>query len=374
MSAFALVPILILSLYTVILILFSIGLSGTKFGGYQDPKGNTRATLLIPFRNEAENLPGLLDDLYSQTYPSSLFQVVFIDDHSEDNSRNVVESLTANRNGYSCLTLPIDKTGKKDALYVGVQHAENDWIIQVDADCRIDDGFIAAHISHLERHPSDLVAGLVITKKESGGFMESFERLDLLSMGGVAAASFILKKPMMCSGANLAYSKELYLETRSYDPSGAVASGDDMFLMIGARKLGRSFSYLLSPQSVVRTKPVLSLSEFIKQRVRWGSKTLHYRQSDIQLLAILVVLTNMTLLLTPVWIFYAPDNWAGWLGMWAAKTLADGALIYNVSRPVNQQYVMKRFLLASIVYYPVFLMILIRSIFGPGGWKGRIFK
>ncbi len=374
MSALVLVPILILSLYTVILILFSIGLWGAKNAAYRDPKEDTRVTLLIPFRNEAENLPGLLNDLYSQTYPSSMFQVVFVDDHSDDNSRKLVESLTANRNGYSCLTLPIDKMGKKDALHVGMQHAENDWIIQVDADCRIGNGFIAAHISHLEGHPSDLVAGLVITKKESGRFMESFERLDLLSMGGVAAASFILKKPMMCSGANLAYSKALYFETRSYDPNGAVASGDDMFLMIGARKLGRSLSYLLSPQSVVRTKPVLSLSEFIKQRVRWGSKTLHYRQWDIQVLAILVVLTNMTLLLTPVWIFYAPDNWAGWLGLWAAKTLADGALIYYVSRSVNQQYVMKRFLLASIVYYPVFLMILIRSIFGPSGWKGRIPK
>jgi biofilm PGA synthesis N-glycosyltransferase PgaC len=371
MSLLVLIAILIVSLYTVILIIFSIALLGKNQAGDFEPEGSFQVSLVIPFRNEAEHLPELVNDLYSQTYPASLFQVIFVDDHSVDDSRKIVESLIADRSGFYCLALPENKNGKKEALSYGVQKAAYDWIIQVDADCRIGERFIASHISHHEAYPSDLVAGLVTTKKVSKRFMENFERLDLLSMGGVGAASFMLKRPMMCSGANLAYSKELYFQTRSYDPSGAVASGDDMFLMIGARKLGRSLSYMLSPGSVVKTNPVAGLSSFLRQRIRWGSKTVFYKQWDIQLLAILVALTNISLLLIPVWIYLNPQSWPGWLAMWSAKTLADGALLYHVSRSIKQPHIMKRYLQVSFAYYPIFLLIMIGSLFGQSAWKGR---
>ena len=369
MALLVVIPLLIVSLYIIITTIFSFGLSRIEHSGYVDPDGTVRVTIVVPFKNEGVNLSGLVQDLLAQTYPTPKFQVIFVDDHSDDDSRKVVDSLTVNRAGFSILTLPRNKYGKKEALSHGIQQAENEWIIQVDADCRIGERFIASHISHLERHPSDLVAGLVTTGKESDGFMENFERMDLLSLGGVSAASFFYKRPMMCSGANLGYSKELYHQTRSYDPSESVASGDDMFIMIGARKLGRSLSFNSSTESVVRTTPVKSLSSYLKQRVRWGAKTPFYKQLDIQLLAILVVLTNVAVLLFPVWILSAPGTWPWLLGVWMAKTVADGSIIYKTSGYTKQRQSMRLFLLSSIFYYPVFLMIMIRSIFGKPSWK-----
>ncbi len=339
-----------------------------------NPEGTTRVSLVIPFRNEGKNLGGLVQDLLAQTYPADLFQVFFVDDHSEDDSIRVLESLTANRAGFSCLSLPENKHGKKEALCFGIEKVENDWIIQVDADCRIGERFISSHMNHLEKHPSDLVAGLVTTFIDSNRFMETFERMDLLSLSGVGAASFFFKRPMMCSGANLVFSKDLYNQTRLYDPSESVASGDDMFLMIGARKLGRSLSYNLATDSTVCTTPVNKLSSYLKQRVRWGSKTPHYRQWDIQLLALLVVLSNVAVLIFPAWALSFSGTWPWLLGIWLAKTMVDGSLIFRTARFTKQKLPVKWFLLASIVYYPVFLMILIRSLSGQSVWKERIPK
>ena len=39
----------------------------------------------------------------------------------------------------------------------------NDWIIQLDADCRIPSGYLSSQMEFLDSHPSDLVAGLVTT-------------------------------------------------------------------------------------------------------------------------------------------------------------------------------------------------------------------
>jgi len=374
MSLLVSIPVLIVFLYVTIIALYSFKLSQIKNSGHGNPSGTTRVSLVIPFRNEGENLGGLVQDLLVQTFPADLFQVIFVDDHSEDDSMKAIEPLIANRTGFSCLSLPENKHGKKEALRYGIEKVENDWIIQVDADCRIGERFLASHMNHLNKHPSDLVAGLVTTYKNSNRFLETFERMDLLSLSGVGAASFFFKRPMMCSGANLSFSKDLYIQTRSYDPSESVSSGDDMFLMIGARKLGRSLTFNLATDSVVRTTPVDNLPCYLKQRVRWGAKTPYYRQWDIQLLAILVVLTNVAVLICPVWVLSFSGTWPWLLGIWVAKTFADGSLIFRTAGFTKQKLSIKWFLLASIVYYPVFLMILIRSVFGQSGWKERIPK
>ena len=45
----------------------------------------TTFTVIIPFRNEADNLPKLLESFGRQNYPSDLFEVILVDDESSDN-------------------------------------------------------------------------------------------------------------------------------------------------------------------------------------------------------------------------------------------------------------------------------------------------
>ena len=234
--------------------------------------------MIIPFRNEEERISELVEDLLKQSYPEDQFEVIFVNDHSQDGSKALLKSLISTNPHFICLDMPQERSGKKEALYFAVQHTRSEWIIQTDADCRLGPHFIASHMAFHEAHPSDMVAGLVTTRNESGSFLESFERLDLLSLVGVGAGSFHFGRPMMCNGANLAYSKDLFLTTRQFDPAKEYPQGDDMFLMIGARKLGKKLSYNASRrESMVETWPVRSPGELIRQRIRWGSKALHYK-------------------------------------------------------------------------------------------------
>jgi len=224
----AFIVLLIILLYTLSIFAFSLALfwrrrtrKGTADPGRKDPENLLQVSILVPFRNERKSLPYLVNDLLGQTYPAERMEVLCINDHSEDGSPILFESLGHTGIKLSCLDLPEGKSGKKEALAYGIDHASGRWVLQLDADCRISSGFVASHMDFLDRNPSDLVAGLVSTGRERGGFLEHFERLDQLSLAGVGAASFYLGRPMMCSGANLAYSRELYFQTRVYDPSGA---------------------------------------------------------------------------------------------------------------------------------------------------------
>lgn len=369
MALLAFIVILIVSLYTLSIFFSVFGLNKMSRSRTQDPVHPLPVSILIPFKNERKSLPHLLNDLLAQTYPVELMDIVFINDHSKDGSQAIFESISSTKTSICCLDLPEEKGGKKDALAFGIQHAANDWIIQIDADCRIGPAFVASHMAYLEKHPSDLVAGPVTTGKASGGFLEHFERLDLLSLVGVGAASFFFGRPMMCSGANLAYSKDLYKQTRSFDPSDQLASGDDMFLMIGARKLRRTLGYNLSEDVVVRTAPAPNLRSFLAQRHRWGAKTSQYKMPDIQLLAILVVLANLSVLLFPLGLFFFPELWPCLLGVWIAKTMADFLLLYRITGFTHQRKSMQLFLPVSLVYYPLYLVIVLSLLLKKSTWK-----
>jgi cellulose synthase/poly-beta-1,6-N-acetylglucosamine synthase-like glycosyltransferase len=252
-----------------------------------------------------------------------------------------------------------------------MEHASQSWIIQLDADCRIHPDFVSAHVAFLEEYPSDLVAGLVTTDSQKGGFLEHFERLDQLSLMGVAAASFQLGRAMMCSGANLAYSRELYDQTRSFDPSAQLASGDDMFLLIGARKLGKVLSFNLEKYAVVRTSPAGNLKSLLEQRARWGAKSTRYRMLDIQLLALLVVLTHISVWLVPLWMVLYPMLWPYFLGAWIIKSGVDYLLLYITSLLAGQRKSLNYFLPSTLLYYPLYLLVFVRMIFKQPAWKGK---
>jgi len=366
-------PIIIIlsciSCYSLVIFLISSGIRKCEISPDGVNNYSLKVSVIIPFRNEAKNLPLLVHDLLAQSYPKSLYEVIFVDDHSDDESGKVMDSMVSGIPGFSCLRLVPGRSGKKAALYHGIQHASHPRLIQVDADCRLGRQFIASHMAFLEKHPSDLVAGLLFSAKGKGGFLEVFERLDLLALAGTGAGSFGMGRPMMCSGANLAYSRELYMDTRSFDPVESTESGDDMFLMIGARKLKKTIAFNTAIEACVETEPIQTFRDLLAQRIRWGAKSTRYGMADIQVLAILVTLTNLTVLLMPLWVFLFWAEWPWLAGVWIVKSLADFILLYRISRLSHQRADLLWFIPVSLAYYPVFLMSLVGILLGRTRWK-----
>lgn len=369
-------PLIILFLiiygYTLIIFLFYLEIERDT-GIAEDPAVQKEGvSLVIPFKNEEKNLPGLLEDLSRQSYPAELMDIIFVDDHSVDESVSILASAQSGKEHIRCLQLPGQVSGKKKALSHGIDSALHERIIQVDADCRLGPGFIAAHMDYLEKNSADLVAGIVTTRMEGGGLLEIFDRLDILSLIGSGAGSFGLGRPMMCSGANLSYSRELYRETRPFDPQDTVASGDDMFLMIGARKLNRTLSFITSRESIVRTAPHKDLRSLLTQRIRWSSKAGLLKMPDIQMLAVLVLLSNISILLMPLWLFLYWSWWPWLAGAWLFKTLADFILLFRMTGISGSRSDLRLFLPVSLLYYPYFITVALGALFVKPEWKDTL--
>ena len=90
-----------------------------------------KITVLIPFRNESESLPRIIQSIKnSMKLP---LEIIFINDHSEDTSLAFLQQ-HVNDLPITLVSLPDQKIGKKEALRYGMEHAHGDYYLTLDAD------------------------------------------------------------------------------------------------------------------------------------------------------------------------------------------------------------------------------------------------
>jgi cellulose synthase/poly-beta-1,6-N-acetylglucosamine synthase-like glycosyltransferase len=261
-------------------------------------EGTTMLSVLIAIRNESGKIELLLKDLEKQSYPKERFELLIMDDHSEDNSFHIVKDFI----GKNKLQLQIIKmeegvTGKKNAITEGVERAKGTLMITTDGDCRMGPEWLSSiERFYREKKKKMITGGVCFTEGDS--WREQMMELEFASLVGSGAASLEMGYPSMCNGANLAYEKEVFLEVGGYSNSDHIASGDDEFLMHKIfRKYPGSVSFLKNKAAIVETKAPESWKLFFEQRKRWASKWENYTYTHVKLLALLIFGSNLALVI-----------------------------------------------------------------------------
>ena len=118
-------------------------------GLHSDASSNDlpRISVLIPARNEADNLQRLLPSLLAQTHAP--LEIWVYDDRSTDATAEVVASFNDDRlHLVSGTPLPTGWLGKPHALYQLAQRATGDWYVFLDADTRLHHPDAITHWAH----------------------------------------------------------------------------------------------------------------------------------------------------------------------------------------------------------------------------------
>ena len=104
----------------------------------QPPKGESwpGVSIIVPVRNEAQNIGRLLDSLVSQNYP--LFEVIVVNDASTDETASIVQNyVERNVRLLESEGLPTGWTGKNAACWLGAKASHYPWLLFVDADTEL---------------------------------------------------------------------------------------------------------------------------------------------------------------------------------------------------------------------------------------------
>lgn len=279
-------------------------------------------SVVICFRNEEENIPRLIQSLQTQSYPREYFEIIAVNDHSTDNTQKLLMDAQAELPNLRIYSLSKIDRGKKKALLRGVQMAQGVVIAATDADCLLPQGWLT-NINQLMDMRTDLVCGPVVYSK--GGFFENMAAVEFGSLvaSGIGAAGAGL--PIYCNGANLAFKKELFLAANLRNDS--TPSGDDVFLLHYAKQNHRAIAFSHGVDSTVHTTPDSNLRSFINRRLRWGSKTPHYTDTFTQVVAVTVLLTNLSVLGLALAALVSSAMVKPFIILFTAKAILDYGLI-----------------------------------------------
>lgn len=230
----------------------------------------TTVSIVIPFRNEAENLGALILSLNNLELGHHKVEVIFINDHSTDGSEQVLAD------GNLSLTYKLlhnEMTGKKEALKMAWQHATGDIVLQTDADCVLPPKWLLAMLHPFGQEKVQLVSGPVDFYR-STNFWSKLVRLDFNALIAIGAAHIAWGTPMICNGANLAYRKKVL---QSFDYKENKASGDDIYLLQHVHTTSPDgILFNKKQESIVATSGPQHFQEFWNQRLRWASKNGDY--------------------------------------------------------------------------------------------------
>ncbi|MEO8146311.1 MAG: glycosyltransferase [Bacteroidia bacterium] len=339
----------------------------------------TTVSIIVAARNEEGNIIDLLQCIASQNYPNSLFEIYVVDDHSEDKTTGVVDKFIAQNVSVQIKLIQLQKINpelknKKAAIQQGIEQSTGELIITTDADCIMNENWLATIVSYYELHKPQMIVCPVILSGES--FFEKLQRLEFLSLIGITASSIKAGKPLMCNGANLAYTRKIFFETGGFENNTLMATGDDTFLMFNIWKLNNHhIHFLKSNDATVTTPAQKNISSFLQQRARWASKTTQYNLPHVSLTGYFITAINFMILILLALSFFKLKFLLLLFSLFSIKLIVDGNYLFKVASYFKQKQLNSLLLLLiTAMLYPFYILyISLKSQRGHYQWKGRIF-
>ncbi len=335
---------------------------------------STFASILIPARNEEHNIENILTDIFRQNFPANLYEVIVVDDNSEDNTKLKTENLIRNQVGNKIPNLKFLESiaqGKKNAILTGINRAKGELIITTDADCRMGKNWLSTIVSFYEKYKPEMIIAPVCFHNEKNlfGKMQSLEFISLL---GITAGSALANNPLMCNGANLAYKKKSFFSVNGFDGNEKTPSGDDVLLMLKLKKkYPGKIKYLKSREGIVFTEPQQNFSGFINQRLRWVSKSSFYSDFSLNAVSWFVLLFNLSILIFGALSFFKKGFAEIFLVSFLAKIFIDFLFLLLTASFFRRKSLLWLYFPLQIIYVFYVPLIAVAGLKKSFVWKGR---
>ncbi len=367
---------LIIFIYVLTISHLIYGFGKIKAVEYSKLNPETFFAIIIPFRNEEENLPHLLESLRKLNYPKDLFEIILVDDFSNDDSVKLIYKWRMENGEFQTTLLQnlrISNSPKKDAISRAIPIIKNEWIINTDADCVVPENWLLTLDNYIQNNKVSMIGGAV-SYSFKPSFLHHFQQLDLMSLQGATIGSFGLGLAFMCNGANFSYTKSFFNELNGFSGNDTIASGDDVFLLQKAMLYNpERVHYLKSTETTVSTKPTNSWYDLFQQRLRWASKTTSYISVFGKDLALIVFFGNLAIVTSWFLILFEKMEPRYLYLFLLTKFVFDTILLQKTMHFFTKKRM--RFLILSSLFYPFFsVSVALCSFFVKYEWKGRTFR
>ncbi len=333
-------------------------------------------SLLIPFRNESENILKSLESIENQSYPKDKFEVIYIDDSSTDDSLSKLTNANKSSN-IKVISLPDDflpNAHKKRAVRFGIENCKGEIIVTTDADCVHQKEWLETMLSYYDEN-TGFISGPVEFEKGNTLF-DKIQRIEFAGLILAGAGLIGINKPTICNAANSSYRKSSYKSVNGFDDNLHLASGDDEILMQKIWRKGKDkIKFCMNRKAIVLSASNKTFSQFYQQRKRWASKGLFYINKFLILKLVLIFLFYFGLIVQLILGFVVTSIFLiTFLISFFIKIILEYAVLKKGVKLLFDKDLLKPFLISEFLHIPYIVLFSIAGAFGKFKWKDRTIK
>jgi len=341
------------------------------------PEGNNLScpfvSVVVAARNEESNIGACLEALSAQDYPKDSYEIIAVNDRSEDRTDEIIDRYAMKISGISAIHIKnksADMAPKKWALHQGIQKARGEIILTTDADCVPSPQWVSSMIRYFEPGVG-LVAGYSpLTGRTSGSLFEKLVALDGLALAAVAAGSIGAGMPLTCNGRNLAYRKAVYNEVGGFQSIGHYISGDDdLFLHLVKKQTDYQIRYATDTVSQVPSFPPRTIKAFFNQRTRHASKGKHYHRA-LKYGLIILYFYNVLFCVG----LFLMNSWPAWIACYGFKSTGEFLFLSNAASLFRKERLLLIFPLAVFLHIPYVVFFGLWGQIGRFTWKSDTYS
>ena len=329
-------------------------------------------SVVIAHRNDFERICSLISDLENQDCTNLIYELIIVDDHSEKTQLENLKNIISEKRWIKLVSLTDGINGKKNAMKLGVESSQGTIILSTDSDCRVLRSWVRTMVNFF--HEKDLnVVCAPVTLIRRQGFFYIFQVLDFLSLVAAGGGSMNINKPIFCSGANIAFRKEIY-EGISDSVFEDFATDDVSMINYINSVYSKSVFFLKHKEAIVSTHSNINLSSFIRQKIRW----IHFAKKEKNIysliIAIVVFLANLLLFLSFIFLFFDMFSSVSilvFLNIVIVKWCIDYYFIKPVLSFFGYKHLAKYIFPFQIIYAIYSTVIVLLSYILKPKWKGR---
>lgn len=251
----------------------------SRKAGAQLPGANAHHTvaqpavsIIVPAYNEEVNAVKTVENLLQQDYP--LFDIIFIDDGSKDNTFGIVSAAFANNDRVRVLTKP--NGGKASALNYGLAQTNHAFVVCIDADTQLKRDavtqlmrrFDGPDASEAGKQPVQLIGAIAGNVKvgNENNMLTRWQSIEYTTAQNFDRRAFdLINGITVVPGAIGAFRKTAIEEAGGFTRD---TLAEDCDLTIRILRCG--YHIVNCPEAVAVTEAPETLKQFMKQRFRWS--------------------------------------------------------------------------------------------------------